>query len=165
MKKLYEIADQYEQVFNEAIDPETGEIDENKMLMLDDIKADANEKGIAVASRIRNLMAEHNAIKEARTSMAAREKTLAREMEFLEGYLQRNMERCRIQKISCPWFVISLRKCNPSVDDDTLDMAQLPEQYIRVKREPNKVDILRDIKAGIHVPGASLKQNNSISIK
>lgn len=163
--KLYQIADQYESILNEAINPETGEINETALMKLDDIKDDVKEKGIAVASFIKNMEAERNAIEAARKIMAEREARLDREMSWLDGYLKGNMERCGISEISSPYFVVKLKKCPVSVN--VMDEDAIPDEYKKVKTTTSidKAMVKEGILAGIVIPGAELKQNVRLEIR
>jgi uncharacterized protein (DUF169 family) len=77
------------------------------------------------------------------------------------------MERCGINEISCPYFVIKLKK-NP-VSVDVFNKLQIPEQYIKTKQtiehSVDKVKIKEDILAGVEIPGATLKQNVRLEIR
>lgn len=163
--KLYEIANEYEQIIKGAIDEETGEVDEAALRKLDEIQESAQEKGVAVASCIKNLMAEQEAVKAARVAMESREKRLEKEMERLKDYLKENMERCGIKEISCPYFVVKVKKNPASVD--VKDESLLPEEYIKRKTVSaiDKIKIKEEIMLGVHVPGAELVQKTSVTIR
>lgn len=163
--KLFEISDQYQQVLEEAINVETGEINETALMKLDEIKENVEQKGIAVASCIKNLMAEQEAVKAARSAMAEREKRLEREVDWLKEYLRSNMERCAINEISCPLFVIKMRKNPASVD--IKDESLVPREYIKEKTVTSidKLKIHRDIVAGSQIPGVELINRNSVVIR
>src|SRR5690348_9402790 len=105
---LYSIANKYQELLTIAVDQETGEVNEQALNELTTISDDIKDKGIAVASYIKNLEAERNAINEAKKAMAEREARLDKKMDYLTQYLQSNMERCGINEISCPQFVIKL---------------------------------------------------------
>ncbi len=168
--KLYEIADKYEKVLsliNEHYD-ENGEISEKALAKLDEITDVAQNKVIAVSCFIKNLEAERNAIKSAKEAMIKREKHLAKEEASLLDYLKFNMERCGITEISSsPYFKIKLKECPLSVDEDTLDMDLLPDEYKRTKIEvsPDKLKIIAETKEGVIIPGVTLKRNKKVEIK
>ena len=64
-----------------------------------------------------------------------------------------------IKKIETPVFTISLRKKTESiVEMPTARMENLPEQYIRIKKEFNKSEIKKAIQSGIHVEGFALSE-------
>lgn len=163
--KLYEIANQYEAVLSGLVDAETGVVDENALATLENLGVDVNEKAIAIASYIKNLDAERKAIEEAKKAMAAREGALANRVNYLNDYLRSNMVRCGVSEVSCPYFVIKLRKNPVSVDD--FDPASIPDEYKKVITEVkiDKVKLKSDLQNGVVVPGASLKQTLRLEIK
>ena len=92
--KLFEIANEYESLLEQAFDAETGEIDVQAIARLDEVQIDIKEKGIAVASYIKNIDAERKAIEDAKKAMAEREARLERRVSYLTDYLKSNMARC-----------------------------------------------------------------------
>jgi predicted transcriptional regulator len=163
--KLYEIANQYQEVLSEICNEETGEINETALVRLEEVKDSIKEKGIAVASFIENIEAEEKAIDAAIDKMERRKKQLANQSTFLVNYLQSNMERCAINEISCPYFVVKLRKCPLSVD--ITDELSIPDEYKKRKEvvSIDKLKIKEEITNGVVVPGASLKQNLRLEIR
>lgn len=163
--KLYEIAREYESILNEAIDVETGEVNEVIIHKLDEVKVDVKEKAIAVASYIKNLEAERDAINAAKKLMAEREAKLDKEADWLTDYLQINMERCGIKEISCAYFGIKLKKCPVSVN--IINEGSLPGEYIKSKivTSVDKAKIREELINGVIVPGAELKQNIRLEIR
>ena len=63
---LYKIANEYQEILSNTFDDETGEVNENAMALLEIAKDSLEEKGIAVASYIKNIDAERKAIEEAK---------------------------------------------------------------------------------------------------
>lgn len=162
---LYNIANEYQAVLSETFDNETGEVNETSLARLDEIASKIEDKGIAVASYIKNLDAERKAIEDAKKSMQEREHELERRMEWLKSYLQTNMERCSINEIKSPYFVVRLKKCPLSVEIHNENI--LPDDYKKVKEivSIDKLKIKEEILSGVVIPGASLKQNNRLEIR
>ena len=162
---LYQISNEYQSILNESIDNETGEILPQALDKLDEVTKTVEEKSIAVASYIKNLDAERKAIEEAKKSMADREKSLERRVEWLTNYLQSNMERCGIFEIKSPYFGIKLKKCPLSVDIE--DENLITKDYKKVKEiiTVDKLKIKDELLAGVLIPGVRLKQNTRIEIK
>lgn len=162
---LYKIANQYQEILSNTFDQETGEINENAVALLEMAEHKVEEKGIAVASYIKNLDAERKAIEDAKKAMADREKALERRVEWLTNYLQSNMERCGINEIKSPYFGIKLKKCPLSVDIQ--DENIIPNDYKKTKEvvSIDKLKIKEEILAGVVIPGVALKQNNRLEIR
>lgn len=163
--KLYEISEQYRSLLANMVDEETGEINAETMGELDSLETDFNDKIISIASMIKNLEAERNAIEEARKNMAIREKRLEKIIDSMTSYARDNMVSLDKKKISCPYFDINIKMCpiGTYISDESL----LPKEYIKIK-EVLSVDKLRikdDLMSGYVVPGAQLHQNVRLEIK
>jgi ArsR family metal-binding transcriptional regulator len=163
--KLFELSAQYQQLIEETFDVETGEINEQALANLDQLKVDVKEKSIAIASYIKNIDAEKKAIEEAKKAMAEREARLERRVTSLTSYLKTNMERCGINEISCAYFAIKLKNCPVSVDIQNEDL--IPSEFKKTKEviSVDKIKIKEGILAGHEIPGASLKQNTRLEIR
>ncbi|HLX52374.1 MAG TPA: siphovirus Gp157 family protein, partial [Aquella sp.] len=74
-------------------------------------------------------------------------------------------ERCGIQEISSPNFVVKLKKCPVSVD--VFNEQELPNEYKKSKEviSIDKMKIKEEIQAGVVIPGAQLKQNTRLEIR
>lgn len=162
---LYNIADEYQNILAETFNLETGEVDETSLAKLDQVTEKLEDKGIAIASFIKNLEAERKAIEDAKKHMLEREKSLERRAEWLTNYLQTNMERCGINEIKSPYFVVKLKKCPVSVNIQNENI--LPNDYKKVKEMTtiDKLKIKDDLLSGVVIPGAALKQNNRLEIR
>jgi len=162
---LYTIANQYQEILDKTFDPETGEVNENAIALLEIVKDNMQEKGVAIASFIKNIEAERDAIEQAKKAMAEREARLDRRVNYLTQYLQTNMERCGINEIKCAYFAIKLKKCPVSVD--IFDENSLPEEHKKVKSviSVDKMKIKEEILSGVVVPGATVKQNMRLEIR
>lgn len=162
---LYQIANEYQVILEQTFDAETGEINEQAIARLEEVKDDIKSKGIAVASYIKNIDAERKAIEDAKKAMAEREARLDKRVTYLSAYLQANMERCGISEISCAHFVVKLKKCPISVD--VLHEDQIPDEYKKVKQviSIDKIKIKNEIMAGVVIPGVALKQNVQLQIR
>lgn len=162
--KLYEITKEYEEILNDLYDDQ-GEINPQALIKLEQNEMEMEKKAIAIASFIQNMNAEKEAIENAKSAMADREKRYKKRIDDLKGYLQMNMEKRGINHIKCPLFEIKLKKCPVSVCIE--DEDALPENYKRTKVEvaPDKIKMLQDMKVGIIIPGASLQQRMSIDIR
>ena len=127
---------------------------------------DLIEKGKNVAAVFRNLESDAKQIKEAEQQLAERRKAIEKRAESLRNYLKTNMEVAGIQKIECPWFVVSVAQNSEAVtvDDETL----IPRDYFKeipATFQLDKTLIKQAIKDGFTVPGARLTRGTSLRIK
>lgn len=165
MTKLYALANDYQTTLDNLCDEETGEINETALENLNAISEDVKEKGVAIATYLRNINADKEALDMECQRLNARKVQLARRIEWLNVYLKTNMEACSISEISCPLFSIKIRKNNPSVN--VTDESLLPKEYIKTKTTESidKAQILADLKSGQIIPGAELKQGTRLDIR
>lgn len=160
---LYEIDQQIQNVLENCIDPETGEIyDEELMVQYDSLRLQKEEKAENVACFIKNLEAEAAAIKEEAKKLTARAKTAENKAAHLKSYLQFCLNG---EKLSMPRAAVSYRH-SKAVDVEPDAWQFLPEQYLRRKDpEPDKKAIGEALKVGQTLPGCKLVENVSIIIK
>jgi hypothetical protein len=133
---------------------------------LDGLKGDIEIKAQSVASFIRNIEADADAIRKAAQQMQERAKRLQERADAIRNYLLVNMQATGISKISCPHFTITLRKNPPSVVIE--NEAAVPAQF-KVWPEPpppgiDKRKVLAAFNAGQTVPGCSVTQGERVEI-
>lgn len=163
--KLYQIANEYEQLLDQTFNDETGEINEVALSQMNELKESVEQKSIALASYIKNIEADRKAIEEAKREMDRREKSLEKKVDYLSQYLQTNMEKCNITEISCAYFKIKLKKCPYSVN--VFDEDIISDEYKRSKvvTSVDKLKLKDELLAGVIIAGAELRQNNRLEIK
>jgi hypothetical protein len=163
--KLYQLTEEYEKALTQMVDADSGEISEDGMKQLAEIKDDVQEKSLAVARFIQNSASDVEALKREEERLATIRKRLELRNDWLKKYLCENMDACGISEISSPLFRIKMKNCPPSVD--VYDAKILPNKYIRVK-ESISVDkqlIASDTREGIEVPGARIKHGKTVVIR
>jgi len=160
--KLYEISNQYQKAFDKLQEMEFDEqtIADSLSLITDDF----DKKAINIASYVKNLEADIEAMKNAEKEINARRKLLGNKYDNMRGYLKTHMEKCGGKPIHSPYFDITIKKCPPSVKID--DETKLPDEYIRIKKEPAKDLIKEALNNNIIIEGCSLvKDNTRLEIK
>lgn len=162
--KLYEIANEYLIAIDSLLD--NPELDPGYETTLAAVNGAFEDKSIAVASYIRNLEIESEAIKTAAKEMLDRAKQLEKASESLRDYLKTNIESTGLtDPIKCNYFTIKLQQ-NPGalvIDDANL----LPDIYKIVKEvvSYDKMAIKKDIEDGFTVEGARIVKNKRLVIK
>lgn len=161
---LYEISKEYSEILENLYDEE-GNVNQHELIRLDQNELAMEKKAVAIACFIKNMEAEREAIANAKKAMGDREGRYKKRGEELQGYLLSNMERRGLTSIKCPYFEIKIKKCPPSVDIH--DERSLPQEYMRTKTEilPDKIKMLAEMKVGVIIPGAGLKQNIKLDIQ
>lgn len=161
---LFQINHEYQSILDDLYDDE-GNVNEQALVKLESNNLAMQEKAIAIASYIKNMEAEKDAIDNAKKAMAEREKRYKKKIDELEGYLLSNMEKRGITHVKCPYFDIKLKKCPVSVE--VFDASLLPKEYTRTKTEilPDKIKIKDEMLVGVLIPGAALKTNLRLDIR
>lgn len=146
--------------FDAAIDPETGEIiDEKALYLFEGLQLDRDKKIENTACLVKNLRADAEALKAEAAKLTARQKSAENRAAWLQRYLEQIMNG---EKFKSTKAVITYSTYK-SVQVDDLD--SIPDEFKRVKIEANKIDIRAAIRDGKDVPGASLISNTSMVIK
>ena len=89
--------------------------------------------------------------------LKARRDRYERREEVLRGLALKLMQHANVRKIELPQATLSIRAGQPRVI--VTDEARLPEQFVRIKREPDKHLIASHLKAGERVDGAELSNS------
>lgn len=164
MTTLYSLTDEYREALRVM---EDAEIDEQTISdTLEALSGDIMDKGRNVAAFLQNMEADALAMKDAENRIAARRKSIDNKVARMKEYLRTNMEVCEITEISCPEFVVKLGKAKQVCQIDDAD--KLPEDCVTVKTTtaPDKRGILKRLKDGESINGASLAYGkSSLSIK
>lgn len=154
---LYDINQKIMDAVEYGCDPDTGEIIDASAL--EQLVMDRDEKIENTLLFAKNLAAEANAIKAEEQTLAKRRQTAERKAEWLKGYVQSVLNG---EKFKSPRVAVSYRKSQAVVIND---INLLPSDFLRVKKEADKTAIKEILKAGGEVPGASLEDRQSMSIK
>ena len=164
MKPLFELATEYR-----AMSDRLHDLDLPEEVVADTLESESGdliEKGTNVAKVFRNLEAMAAQIKEAELQMQARRKSIEKRAASLREYLHANMEKAGIQKIECPWFVVSIKKNPASVQVD--DESAVPRDYFREIPATFALDkslVKQAIKDGHDVPGCQLVAGTRLEVK
>ena len=195
--KLYEYAKNFEELFDslDAIsdyEPETnaeGQYIDDDGNIIDDLNAYKNDmkqawfdtldgieegfeaKAENIACYLKQLSGELEMLKQQKAAFERRRKSKENQIEGLQNYLIRCMEKINRKSIDAPKAKITV-KLNPEaaeVIDEALfkkwAAANAPE-YLRPKDpDINKTKLKADLKLGKEIPLAELKRKKSLTIK
>ena len=89
--------------------------------------------------------------------LKARRDRYERREEALRGLALKLMQHANVRKIELPQATLSIRAGQPRVI--ITDEAALPDNCVRIKREPNKTLIRELIDQGVSVPGAEFSNS------
>jgi vacuolar-type H+-ATPase subunit I/STV1 len=163
MRPLYEITNEYKALIREIEDCE--ELSDDQIAQLDSVNIDIKEKVINVASFIKNLEAESEAIVKAMESMEVRRKRLENKTSKLKDYLKMNMEFMEIKEVKSPYFNVKVL-ANP-VSVSILAEDEIPLKYKKeiTLMRLDKLMIRDELKNHVPVPGAMLEQKTRLEIR
>ena len=164
MSALFELASEYREAHERM---EAAGFDAQTIAdTLDGIAGDLEEKAIAVAKFARNLEAETSAIMDAIANMQSRADANARKAQGLRKYLMDAMVAAGVRKVSCPFFVVSVRETPAAVVID--DALAIPERFLvhpeAPPPRPDKRAIAEAIKSE-SVPWAHLQKSTRLDIR
>lgn len=164
---LYDIKQMYTEALEGAIDSETGEIIEERLVdLLTEIEEAKEIKCLNIAKWIKNLESESEAIKAEEKRLKERRDKATKKAESLTQYLQANLSEGETYKDS--QAEIKWRKSPPSVEI-TCDVKELFDRYpqlveARTEYKPIKADIKKAIQGGDLVLGCGLRSDNRMVI-
>ena len=137
---------------------ETGEITDEAQALMERVDAlqISRDKKIEGAAFLRREALDNseiigNEIKRLQSLKKAQDNRADNLLKYITGALGG-------EKFKSPFVSISYRNTE-SVDVSDIDA--LPEQYVRVKKEANKTDLKKALKAGEEIEGVTLQSNTS----
>ena len=162
---LYEIDRQIQELIENSVDPETGELylNDNE---LNALQMEREAKIENLACYVKNLVADAKAIREEEIALADRRRKAEAKAERLKAYLS---DALAGEKFSTSRVAISWRKTNAVQVDENLFLSSTANELIpgAITYEPkiSKTAIKKAIEQGQTVIGAELVSNMSMSIK
>ena len=168
--KLYEVNQMIEGIFEQLVDPETGEIVENEALLaqLDSLQMERSRILEYLAKLVLNTRSQMAALKEEEKRLKERRASLERK----DTRLMENLDReCAGEKTDCGVATVCYRKTTKvEVGDDATAVSWLMEtghtQCYRVPApEISKTEVKKLLAAGTEVPGVALVQDYSCSLR
>ncbi len=164
MLALYEVANEYQQLFQQLSELE--DVDEQLVTdTLAHVQDKLEVKAVNVAAYIQNLEAEAQAIKAAQDKLLLKQKRVKAKISYLKAYLQDNLKRCGINKVRNPLLSIALVKNTGKLA--ITNMALIPAEYATIQHtlvlEEKKLK--QALKNGASIPGCELVQTESLRIR
>lgn len=160
---LYEIDNAIEQAFSQAVDQETGEINEEYMKQLDELEMQRDQKVENIACFIKNLRADAAALKAEKDALQKRQKAAEAKAESLTRYLSSFLAGA---KFSSPKASVTWRKTTRVEMDPGVSVYDIDTKYIRLKEpELDKTKAAAALKAGEEIEGLHLEESQSMTVK
>lgn len=170
MKTLFEIEHEINDVLTAFADTDEGGVDpeqyENFIShvrnIIDEIGQDEKRKIDAYGHFVTKLESERERLATIIKNLQNRKKSVECKIEGIKNHLLFVMNTFGKPKIEGEVFVARITK---SEQVEITEEKLLPDEYMRVKKEPDKTLIKDAIKNGTDVPGARIRPNQSVTIK
>lgn len=161
--KLYELTETYNNILN-LLEDDDAEV-EGLEKALEQLEEDINVKAESIAKLVKNIESDINSIKEEEKRLRSKRISLENKNKSLKDYLYSQLKATGNKKIKTRLFNVWYQSNKPSliVRDENL----IPKEYRRIQeiRTIDNKSILEDLKNGKEIPGADLKQIESLRIR
>lgn len=160
---LYEINEAVQTAFNLAVDPETGEVNEEQLVLLEMLEMERDKKIENIALLIKNLRAEAAALKAEKDAFQKRQKQAENKVNSLMNYLESalNGEKFSTDKCSISW-----RRSSKIVLNEGCTVYDIDTHFLRMSEpELDKNAIKQALKDGVAVEGVHEEPSLSMTIK
>lgn len=160
MTALYEISKEILAI-NDIDDEGDESLKEAITNSLDDLKMDFNEKIDNIIKFSKSIDGDISSIDTEIERLKKRRTSFANKQEQLKNYVITNLKAIDQKSIKTPLFTVSTYKGRDKVVVD--DVSKIPNSYIgvRVVETPNKVELLKALKAGQEIPGCHIEQSDT----
>lgn len=125
---------------------------------------DFDKKAVGCALISRELDANAKMIRDAAAELVERARKIEARAERLQDYLQLNMKAVQRLRIENPLVTIALREGRDK-SVEVLDAELIPQQFMRVKTEPNKTELKKALESGQEIVGARLVIKDRLEIR
>lgn len=132
--RLYELTGAYAEIQSRV---ESGE---DCTDLLDQVTDALEQKAAAIGHVLRNSEADSDALAAEIKRLQGKKSAIDNNRERLREYIKRAMSESGILRVKAPTFSITLSDGPETVE--VLNEDELPEEFVRRKREPNKTAIL-----------------------
>ena len=161
MSKLYELAGQYNQLWDMVNDETDLEVLQDTM---EGIEGEITDKAESIAKLMKSIEADENGIKAEEERLYARRTALKNRRESIKAYLESQLIGAGIDKVKGTMFTVSIQNNPPSVNIQ--NDATVPDKYY-VPQPPklDKKSLLDDLKSGAVYEGIELQQTKSLRVR
>lgn len=132
------------------------ELEDDEALRADAIEGETDAHKIIARALEQRQEAETmaGAIKARVVDLSARQTRFERKSEAMRQLIRGVMQAAKLPSVTLPEATLSITSPRQTVGIESLE--DLPQGFVRIKREPAKAEILKALVAGESVPGAYL---------
>ena len=132
-------------------------------LVLDELGLEKDKKLLSIGAWIKNLKADEDAIKRAIDNLKDRKKSVSTLIEKLKGYIAQNLPEG--EKLKDLQTTLSWRSSKSVELLANMEVESFDDKYLVKTVEVSKTALMKDLKSGIVILGAAIKENQNIQIK
>lgn len=159
---LYQIDAEIMRAFEDAMDPDTGEIvDAEAYAALDCLGVERDNKIENILLWIKDLKSDVEQLKKEKMAFSERQKSAERKCESLTRYVSGVLagQKFKTAKVEASW-----RKSEVVIYDG--DIAALPDKFKKyADPELKKAELKKALKDGEEIDGARIEQRSNLQIK
>lgn len=160
---LYEINEAIDATFSLAVDPTTGEVNDEQLYLLDLLEIERDKKIENIACLIKNLKADAQALKAEKDAFQKRQKQAENKAEALSRYL---MSALNGEKFSSNRCSVSFRHTQKVALDDGFTIYDIDTHFVRMKEpELDKTAIKKALEDGTPIAGVHMEDGLSMTIR
>lgn len=127
-------------------------------------QTDFNEVIAALAKDIKLAKANVAGIKEVAKELKERQARFEAKEEFCRSLIHKLMDAAGVKKLTLPVATVNITNVSPSVM--ILDESAIPDDFMRIKKEPNKTAIKAALETGQSIAGAVMSNGSTtVSIR
>lgn len=168
--KLYEVNQLIADIFEQLVNPETGEVlpDEALLAQLDSLQMERSRILEYLAKLVLNTKADIAALKEEEQRLKERRATFDRKVDRLMSILNRE---CAGEKTDCGVATVCYRRTTKvEVADNRTAISWLKANgydgcYKQPEPEVSKTEVKKLLQGGMEIPGITLTQDLSCSLR
>ena len=163
MANLFDISQRYLNILELAENPDIPQ--EVFIEALNGMEGELNEKLENIVNFIRSLEGDISVIKSETDRLQARKRSIENKITSLKQYTEDCLRAVNKTKVKTALNTISIQKNPPSVEiiDENLIPEEFKNEEIVVKYD--KKAMLTQLKSGVEITGASIKQTESLRIR
>lgn len=160
---LYEINEAIDATFSLAVDPTTGEVNDEQLYLLDLLEIERDKKIENIACLIKNLKADAAALKAEKDAFQKRQKQAENKAEALSRYL---MSALNGEKFSSNRCSVSFRHTQKVALDEGYTIYDIDTHFVRMKEpELDKTAIKKALEDGTPIAGVHMEDGLSMTIR
>lgn len=145
MSSLYELTNEYRQIYESISDPDVDEESFSAMLAL--IVEDIHDKADSYAKVIKSVEGDIESVKTEIGRLTDKKKSYENKIQLMKQTLQTAMETCGDTKFKTALFSFNIQNNPATCEFDVEDMDKIPKKYhIKQEDKIDKKQIIADLK-------------------